>query len=179
MRPNAWTDEDDAKLRAAYAPNGGGISAAHRALPDRTPAAIGFRVWLLGLARRKGPKDEPRVPQSKGSPRPAQRTSIPVNVGSVVAPKPKPVDPGPCTRGDREHIRRRIGFVIADLARELGRSPGSVRRAILSLAENGFERDAIGMIHTDPEEIAGATLGQSTFVSRPVPDRRRGRGETN
>lgn len=47
----AWTEDDDARLRAAY--TAGGIKAARSAFPDRTTSALYHRAIRLKLKRRR------------------------------------------------------------------------------------------------------------------------------
>lgn len=48
-----WTPEEDAKLKSAYAPNGGGETSAAKRLPGRTMEAIRSRACRLKLSRAR------------------------------------------------------------------------------------------------------------------------------
>lgn len=72
----------------------------------------------------------------------AQRPSSVKSLVTYPAPTPKPPRQGPCDRGDREAIRKRlVQYEIPSLARELDRTPEEIAKTIQEIAKDGFRSE--------------------------------------
>jgi hypothetical protein len=183
IRSDSWSDEELLTLERIYP--SGGVNACREALPNRTKAAIGFKLYTLKLSagKRKSaywtPEEQAKLKAAwaMGGIEEAVR-QFPDRTRSAltqalytyklyptrryqargIKPVAKPksqVREGDCDRGEREMLRKRMDHVFVDLAREFKRTPGAIRRAIVQLAKDGFQPDKITRISVDRNDAHG------------------------
>jgi hypothetical protein len=151
-----WTPEEDAVLRAVYEDDSiaSPFPVACAKLPNRGPSSISFRVSIKGIAAaRRARQGKPPIAK-RATPQKANAASPAVEPPRVVK-----IKPGPCDRGEREAIRRRlVNATIPAFSRELQRSPDAIASALRELAADGFRPPK--SLNFTAEEIEGAVLGQ-------------------
>jgi hypothetical protein len=181
-RSDSWSDEELSTLERIYP--SGGVNACCEALPNRTKAASGFKLYALKLSagKKKSAYWTPET-QSKWTiggieeavrqfpdrtrsaltqamyvyklyPTRSDKTFKARAIKPVTKPKPQVIE-GDCDRGEREMLRKRMDHVFVDLAREFKRTPGAIRRAIVQLAKDGFQPDKITRISVDRNDAHG------------------------
>ena len=61
---------------------------------------------------------------------------------------------GPLTRGDHEHLRRRMQFTVAQLSSELKQPARAILVAIIESGQNALRPDKVGRVSVDVADVA-------------------------
>jgi len=129
MRKPKLSDDEKAIIHAAYLDGTWNpVQAAAALLPNRTPAAIQLFASRRGWAAERAARRKQQRAATAATP-------------NRVLPSPRPLPPriGPCDRGDREIVRRRLVHAIGALSGELRRSSSAVADCVRAVVQGDFE----------------------------------------
>ena len=161
-RSTFWTGANLERLRKEY--EAGGMAAARAAFPDKSIKALKNILLKHQIRRRLFATREREILDASLGATLVVVTQPVVTPPRTPAPVPIPIKArkvhgGACDRGDREHIRKRLEYVVAVLSSELRRTTDSIRNEIRDLAKDGFRPDALARMNYPNDDALAAIAG--------------------